>query len=169
MPHATCPCTCPAFIQAIEDAKAAAEARKRAWAEQAWHVVGEPITFKKEAERLGLDPKYLRDLNGTRLKGLQLSSLLKKDTWLQVRPLDEVTGGPPEEGAAGGGAAHTAHMVNRVVRIDGEDDYEYWYVPTFVPDLLAPSLAPSRTVSHLLAPSHTVSGPLQHERSARRG
>ena len=47
--------------------------------------VTEDRPFKKEAEALGLDPRYLRDLNASRLKGLQLSAWLKKDTWLQVR------------------------------------------------------------------------------------
>ena len=50
---------------------------------------------------------------------MQLSSLLKKDTWLQIKPLEEVEDYKEEE------QKQTA-MVNRVVQIDGEDDYEFW-------------------------------------------
>ena len=76
-----------AFIKAIEDAKAEEKRKRQEQAKRAWHVVSDDTPFKKEAERLGLDPRYLRDLNAPRLKGLQLSSFLKKDTWLQVRPV----------------------------------------------------------------------------------
>jgi len=124
------------FIKAIEDAEAAEEARKKAWAESAWHVVPEDTPFKKEAERLGLEPRYLRDLNASRLKGLQLSSFLKSDTWLQIKPLEEVT---PMQSAA---KPAPIHLVNRVVQIDGEDDYEYWYVLTYLPDLQWCHVAP---------------------------
>ena len=112
-----------AFIQAIEDAKLARERRKQEWEDSAWVVVAEDLPFKRQAELLGMDAKLLRDLNAARLKGLQLSSLLKKDTWLQIKSLDELGTFPAEEEDE----RKQAHaMVNRVVQIDGEDDYEFW-------------------------------------------
>ena len=125
-----------AFIKAIEEAEAAEEARKKAWADSAWHVVPEDTPFKKEAERLSVEPRYLRDLNAGRLKGLQLSSFLKAATWLQIKPMEEVT---PLQAAA---KPTPSHLVNRVVQIDGEDDYEYWYVLTYLPDLQWCHVAP---------------------------
>ena len=91
--------------------------------------------FKKTAEGLGMDPKELRALNADRIKGLQLSAWVKKDTWLQIKPLDE-----PEEAILAAGLPKPPpllHLVNRVVAIDGEDDYSYWH------RVLA-ALAPSR-------------------------
>ena len=49
-----------AFIQAIAEAKAAEDKRKQEWAERAWYVVEEDLPFKKQAELLGIDPKFLR-------------------------------------------------------------------------------------------------------------
>ena len=119
-----------AFIQALVDAKAAEERRKMEWEQQAWHVVLEDTPFKKEAELLGMDPRHLRDLNAEHLKGLQLSSFLKKGTRLQVRTADELSA------MVGAPIVQThAPLFNRVVQIDGEDDYEYWYVLTYLPDL----------------------------------
>jgi GNAT superfamily N-acetyltransferase len=112
-----------AFIQALEDAKLAKERRRQEWEDSAWVVVAEDLPFKRQAELLGMDAKLLRDLNAARLKGLQLSSLLKKDTWLQIKSLDELGTFPAEEEDE----RKQAHaMVNRVVQIDGEDDYEFW-------------------------------------------
>jgi len=34
------------------------------------------------------------------------------------------------------------HLYNRVVRIDGEDEYEYWFVLTYLPDLQWCHVAP---------------------------
>ena len=124
-----------AFIKAIEDAKLAREKRRQEWADSAWVVVEEDMPFKKFAEKMSIDAKFLRDLNNVRLKGLQLSSLLKRDTWLQIKPIDEVEDYEEEE------QKQTA-MVNRVVQIDGEDDYEFWYVLTFLPDLQWCHVAP---------------------------
>ena len=72
-----------------------------------------------------MDPKKLRALNADRIKGLQLSAWIKKDTWLQIKPLDE-----PEEAILAAGLPKPPpllHLVNRVVAIDGEDDYSYWH------------------------------------------
>ena len=124
------------FIKALEEAKAEADARQKEWANSAWHVVKEDISFKKEADALGVDPKYLRDLNKDRLKGLQLSSLLRADTWLQTKPLEEV---PAADGSV---KVERPHLVNRVVQIDGEDDYEFWYCLTYLPDLQWCHVAP---------------------------
>ena len=121
-----------AFIRAIEERKKADAAARQAWADEAWHVVQQDIPFKKLAQSLGLDGRFLRDLNSARLKGLQLSSLLKKDTHLQVRPTEE-NPGP---------AATPRPLVNRVVEIDGEDDWKYWYVLTYLPDLQWCHVAP---------------------------
>ena len=65
-------------------------------------------------------------MNAGHLKGLQLSSLLKKDTWLQIKPLVEV--GQYDAAKPGAlGEQRIEHLINRVVQIDGEDDsYEYW-------------------------------------------
>ena len=125
-----------AFIKAIEDAKEERKRRKQEWADSAWHIVTEDTPFKKEAESLNIDPRTLRDLNAAHLKGLQLSSLLKKDTWLQIKPLDEMEAYAEAEEAK-------ATMLNRVVQIDGEgDDYEFWYVLTYLPDLQWCHVAP---------------------------
>jgi len=96
--------------------------------------VQENVPFKKEAQALGIDARFRRDLNSQRLKGLQLSSNLKKDTYLQIRSLDDL---PPEIAAA-----EPPQLFNRVVRIDGEDDYVYWYVLTYLPDLQWCHVAP---------------------------
>lgn len=128
-----------AFIEALQNAKAAEEARQKEWAEQAWHVVEEDMPFKRCADNLGIDARLLRDLNREHLKGLQLSSFLKKDTHLQIRPADAA------DAPAGGGASTVAeppHLINRVVQIDGESDYEFWYVLTYLPDLQWCHVAP---------------------------
>ena len=110
--------------------------RLEEWSNSAWHVVQDDTPFKKEAELLNMDARFLRDLNAKRLKGLQLSSFLKKDTWLQIKEVEEGT-------APGvGGASSAPALVNRVVQIDGEDDYEYWYVLTYLPDLQWCHVAP---------------------------
>jgi len=44
-------------------------------------------------------------------------------------------------------------LFNRVVRIDGEDAYEYWYVLTFIPDLQWCHLAPLQRRGEFEAPS----------------
>ena len=121
-----------AFIRAIEERKKADAAARQAWADEAWHVVQHDVPFKRLAASLGLDGRFLRDLNAARLKGLQLSSLLKKDTSLQVRPTEE-NPGP---------TATPRPLVNRVVEIDGEDDFRYWYVLTYLPDLQWCHVAP---------------------------
>jgi hypothetical protein len=64
-----------------------------------------------QAETLGVDAKWLRDLNKDRLKGLQLSSLLRQDTWLQIKSLDELA--PFEDDAK----PQNRVLVNRVVPI----------------------------------------------------
>lgn len=38
------------FIAAIEEAKAAAAAKKQEWTKSAWHMVPEDVPFKKEAQ-----------------------------------------------------------------------------------------------------------------------
>ena len=141
------------FIEAIEAKKAAAAKLRQEWADSAWHVVTEDMPFKKCAEGLNIDPKLLRDLNNERIKGLQLSSFVKKDTWLQIKDAEELAlldkSGPPgvpeEEGAISAAAKNlpTMYLSNRVVQIDGEgDDYAYWYVLTYLPDLQWCHVAP---------------------------
>ena len=46
---------------------------------------------------------------------------------------------------------------NRVVQIDGEDDYEYWYVLTYLPDLQWCHVAPLERRG-LLGPNPSASG-----------
>lgn len=96
------------------------------------------MLFKKEADNLGILPSQLLSLNTGRLKGLQLSAWLKRDTWLRVKPGEGV-------GAADSEAPPPPqmHLVNRVVQIDGEDDsYAFWYVLTYLPDLQWCRVAP---------------------------
>ena len=68
-----------------------------------------------------MDPRHLRDLNAERFKGLSLSSLLMKDTWILTKSLDGYA--VPDELKE---KTDPRHLVNRVVQIDGEDDYAFW-------------------------------------------
>merc|ERR1740124_1203504 len=121
-----------AFIRVIEEAKAAQAAKEKAFEATAWHEVPEDATFKKEAASLGVEPRLLLALNTARLKGLTLSSLLLKGTTLQIAE-------PPKELRP-----EPQQLVNRVVEIDGEDDYRYWYVLTYLADLQWCHVAPLR-------------------------
>ena len=51
-------------------------------------------------------------------------------------PIDET------EVNASGMASEPPKLFNRVVQIDGEDDYDFWYVLTYLPDLQWCHVAP---------------------------
>ena len=110
-----------AYVQAIAQAKEERARKRQEWADSAWHVVAADTTFKREAEALGIDSRHLQELNADRLKNLQLSSLLMKDTWILTKSLDGYA--VPDELKE---KTDPRHLVNRVVQIDGEDDYAFW-------------------------------------------